>query len=188
MAFPAFLDACVLVPITLTDLLLRLAEAGTYRLLWSAEVLAEVERTLPRVGVDPDKACWRVQQMRDAFPDALVTGHEALIPAMTNHPKDRHVLAAAVRADAAVIVTHNLKDFPDDATRPYDIMVVNPDDFLLDQLDLYPAQTIQCLRDQVAACHNPAITAEELLGTFAKFVPRFAEAIRERLGAGVSLD
>jgi predicted nucleic acid-binding protein len=177
MAFPAFLDACVLVPITLTDLLLRLAEAGTYRPLWSADVLAEVERTLPRIGVGPDKARWRVQQMCDAFPDALVTGYEALIPAMTNDAKDRHVLAAAVRADAAVIVTHNLKDFPDDAIRPYDITLAHPDDFLLDQLDLY----LQCVYDQIVACQNPAISAEELLGKFAKTVPRFAEAVREPL-------
>lgn len=74
--------------------------------------------------------------MRTAFPDARVTGYESLIPAMTNHPKDRHVLAAAARADAAVIVTANLKDFPAAALEPYQIDAVHPDDFLLDQLEL----------------------------------------------------
>lgn len=138
MAFPAFLDACVLIPIKLTDLLLRLAEANTYRLLWTAEVIDEVERNLPRVGVTPEKARTRVQQMCDTFPDAMVTGYEALVPVMTNDPKDRHVLAAAVRADAAVIVTNNIKDFPLSALDPYDLDAVSPDDFLLDQLDLYP--------------------------------------------------
>lgn len=101
-------------------------------------MLAEVERNLPRLGVSPEKARWRVQQMRAEFPDALVTGYDALTPTMLNHPKDRHVLAAAVRAGAALIVTHNLKDFPDWALSPYDINAVSPDDFLLDQLDLYP--------------------------------------------------
>jgi predicted nucleic acid-binding protein len=181
MAFPAFLDACVLVPIRLTDLLLRLAEADTYRILWSAEVLDEVERNLPRLGVRPDKARRRVQQMRSTFPDALVTGYEALIGAMTNAPTDRHVLAAAVRADAAVIVTANVDDFPLSALRPYDIDAVHPDDFLLDQLDLYPAQTSQCVRDQVAAYRNPAMTIDEFLMNFAKITPRFANEIRDRL-------
>jgi hypothetical protein len=181
VAFPAFLDACVLVPMKLTDLLLRLAEANTYRPLWSDEVLAEVERNLPRLGVEPEKARWRVQQMRSAFPDALVTGYDALIPAMTNHPKDRHVLAAAVCAGAAVIVTHNLKDFPEDALRPYATGAVQPDDFLLDQLDLYPAQTVRCVHEQIAACGNPAVSVEEFLGTFKKTVPRFADAIRKPL-------
>ncbi|MFD0203014.1 MULTISPECIES: PIN domain-containing protein [Saccharothrix] len=145
MAFPAFLDACVLVPIRLADLLLRLAEAGTYRLLWSGQVLDEVERTLPKLGVPEANARRRVALMRQSFPDALVTGYESLVESMTNHPKDRHVLAAAVRGDAAVVVTANTKDFPPDAMKPYDIDAVHPDDFLLDQLDLYPALTIRCL-------------------------------------------
>ncbi|MPZ83165.1 MAG: PIN domain-containing protein [Actinophytocola sp.] len=184
MAFPALLDACVLIPIKLTDLLLRLAEANTYRPLWSQDVLDEVERNLPRLDVAPDKAHRRVQQMRDTFPDALVTGYEALIPTMTNHPKDRHVLAAAVRADAAVIVTHNVKDFPSSALLPYDIDAVHPDDFLLDQLDLYPAQTRRCVREQVAACQNPLITVAQLLSTLDKTVPRFAAMIREQANQG----
>ena len=70
MAFPAFLDACVLVPIALTDTLLRLAEAETYRPLWSDQVLDEVERNLPKVAssVTLEKASRRVTAMRDAFP------------------------------------------------------------------------------------------------------------------------
>jgi hypothetical protein len=185
VAFPALLDACVLVPIRLTDLLLRLAEAGTYRLLWSRDVLDEVERNLPKVGVTPDKARTRVQQMREAFPDALVTDYSALVPAMTNHPKDRHVLAAAVRADAAVIVTANVKDFPPPALQPYDIDAVHPDDFLLDQLDLYPAQTTRCIREQVADCRNPAITIGHFLRSLGKTVPRFADEVRDQLDQGI---
>jgi len=90
------------------------------------------------------KADRRIGFMRAAFPDAEVTGYEDLIDSMTNHPKDRHVLAAAVRADAAVIVTANLKDFPRSALDPYDLDAMGPDDFLLNQLDLYPQQTVQC--------------------------------------------
>ena len=62
--------------------------------------------------------------MNGAFPDALVVGYEALIGKMVNDPKDRHVLAAAVRGGAEVLVTENLRDFPVDAVRLYDIKVV----------------------------------------------------------------
>lgn len=123
--------------------------------------------------------------MRDAFPDALVTDYNALVPAMTNHPKDRHVLAAAVRADAAVIVTANVRDFPPPALQPYDIDAVHPDDFLLDQLDLYPAQTMRCIHEQVADCRNPAITIDHLLGALGKTAPRFADEVREQLDQGI---
>ena len=76
--------------------------------------------------------------MTRSFPGADVTGYESMIGGMTNDPKDRHVLAAAVRADAEAIVTFNLKDFPEAALEPYGITPIHPDDFLLDQLDLYP--------------------------------------------------
>ncbi|MEV8442963.1 PIN domain-containing protein [Actinosynnema sp. NPDC051121] len=181
MAFPAFLDACVLVPIRLADLLLRLAEADTYRLLWSDRVLDEVERNLPKLGVPEANAHRRVALMRRTFPDAMVTGYESLIESMTNHPKDRHVLAAAVRGDAAVIVTANTKDFPVSALDPYDIDAVHPDDFLLDQLDLYPGRTMQCLREQIADYRNPKVTEREFIDRFATTVPRFADAVRPAL-------
>jgi hypothetical protein len=74
---------------------------------------------------------------------------------MTCDPKDRHVLAAAVRADAQVLVTFNLTAFPDDSLAPYDIAVISPDDFLLDQLDLYPGQTVAALRAQASSYRAP---------------------------------
>ncbi|OZM71362.1 PIN domain-containing protein [Amycolatopsis antarctica] len=179
MAFPVLLDACVLVPISLADLLLRLAEAGTYRPLWSAEVLDEVERNLPKLRVDAARARHRVSVMAAVFPDAEVTGHEDLIGTMTNDPKDRHVLAAAVRGDAAIIVTTNLRDFPAAALSPYDIDAVSPDGFLLDQLDLYPDTTLRCMGDLVAAKQNPAETVEDWLARFERTAPRFVHEVRQ---------
>ncbi|MFC0432214.1 PIN domain-containing protein [Kutzneria buriramensis] len=186
-AFPALLDACVLVPVNLTDLLLRLAEADTYRPLWSAGVLAEVRRNMLKFDdVTEAKADRRIGFMRAAFPDAEVTGYEDLIDSMTNHPKDRHVLAAAVRADAAVIVTANLKDFPRSALDPYDLDAMGPDDFLLNQLDLYPQQTVQCLRDLVADKRNPPVTVEAFLAGFVRTVPRFVAAVRPRIPPAIT--
>jgi len=64
---------------------------------------------------------------------------------MTNDPKDRHVLAAAVRGNADAMVTANLKDFPPTALAPYELEALHPDEFLLDQLALDPAATRLCV-------------------------------------------
>lgn len=179
MPFPALLDANVLIPLNVADLLLRLAEQETYRPLWSADLMDEVERNLvARIGLSPAQAARRVATMQTVFPDAMVTGYEPLVPAMTNDPKDRHVLAAAVRADAAVIVTTNLKDFPQASLAPYALSVVSPDDFLLDQLELYPGQTLACLQQMASARTRPPVIVPELLGRFAEIAPRFAEQVR----------
>src|SRR5215475_11764640 len=138
MAFSAFLDTCVLYPAYLCDTLLQLAEADSYRPLWSDNVLIELHRNLLESGLPPHSVDHRLAQMRRSFPDALSTGYETLVDNMTNEPKDRHVLAAAIRASAEVIVTFNIRDFPDAALKPFDITAIHPDEFLLDQLDLYP--------------------------------------------------
>jgi predicted nucleic acid-binding protein len=175
--FPALLDANVLVPIHLTDLLLRLAEAETYRPLWSEQVLQEVERTLPKVDLTPEKAKRRVSVMREEFPDAMVTGYEPLVDDMTNDPKDRHILAAAVRANAEIIVTANVRHFPKAACAPYDISVVHPDDFLLDQLDLYEDETLLCIRELVADRARPHTLMPAFLEQFRKTVPGFVDTV-----------
>jgi excisionase family DNA binding protein len=180
--FPAFLDACTLYGAYLCDSLLRLAEAGTYRPLWSADVLGELERSLVARGLAEDAIKHRIGEMRRAFPDAEVHGYENIVETMTCDPKDRHVLAAAVRSDAAVLVTFNVDDFPDISTAGYDITVVHPDDFLLDQLDLYPGRTVAALRDQARSYSAPAMSIEDLLGRLAAAgVPKFAAEARRHL-------
>ena len=62
---------------------------------------------------------------------------------MTNDPKDRHVLAAAIRSRARVIVTLNLRDFPESSLSQYGIAAQHPDDFILDQIDLHSDSTRQ---------------------------------------------
>lgn len=76
MAFPAFLDTCVLYPQYLSDTLLTQADAVTFRPLWSADVLRELGAALTReAGLPPDAVSYRIEQMRAAFPDAEVTGY-----------------------------------------------------------------------------------------------------------------
>src|SRR5262245_39751657 len=89
--------------------------------------------------------------MRQFFPEAEVRGYQRLIPFMTNHPKDRHVMAAAVAAGAEFIVTANLRDFPPFSTDPHGIEVQHPDDFLCDLVDREPDVMAEIITDQAAA-------------------------------------
>lgn len=86
MAFPAFLDTCVLFPQYLNDTLLTQADTGTFRPLWSRDVLAELGRALDReTEMTPRQIEHRLDRMRRAFPDAEVDGYEHLVDGMTNN-------------------------------------------------------------------------------------------------------
>ncbi|MGH9477519.1 MAG: PIN domain-containing protein [Terriglobales bacterium] len=161
--FPVFLDTCVLLKPYLCDALLSVAEAGVYRPLWSPLVMGELERNLARRGLDEKQIRHRLDQMNEVFPDAVVQGFEALISEMTNDPKDRHVLAAAVRGSAEVLVTENLRHFAEEAVSAYNIKVVKQDAFLLDALDLRPADVLAALGRQVSRYRREPRSIESLL-------------------------
>lgn len=182
MAFPVLLDTCVLYPATLCDLLLRVAETGVFRPHWSQDILDELTRNLamlPRVG--PAGAERRVAAMTNAFAEASVAGYEPMIAGMTCDPKDRHVLAAAAYSGCQLIVTFNLRDFPAESLTPHHLGVVGPDDFLLDQLDLYPALVLRALLTQSTDSRRPRLTPLGLLGSLERCgVPRFAAEVRRK--------
>jgi predicted nucleic acid-binding protein len=180
VAFSAVLDANVLYPFSLRDTLLRLAELELYTPLWSARILEEMTRNLVERRITAEQAGRIEQAMRAAFEEAEVDPAEIerLEPAMTNHPKDRHVLAAAVAADSEVIVTFDLDDFPPHACEPLGVEATHPDDFLLDLYDLGP-EAVRAALEQQAADLNPAWPLDELLRALTTAgVPRFADAIR----------
>lgn len=169
------LDACVLIPIRLATTLLWLAEAGLFQPLWSAQLLDEVERNLPQLGVAPENAARRVASMRDAFgAEAMVEGFEDLIEEMTCDPKDRHVLAAAVHDHADAVVTFNLKDFPASAADPYGVEVLHPDTFLLQLLGSDPDATLAALSVNVQDLRKPPETLVGWLRALTSTVPIFA--------------
>lgn len=180
MPYTALLDTCVLFPPTLADTLLQLAAADLYRPLWSEDVLTELKRN---AGAHIGAAAIgrRVERMQAAFADAEVTGYAPLIDAMTNDTKDRHVLAAAVRGTADVLVTFNQADFPAPALEPWGVRVQHPDDFLLDQFSLAPQITLECLGQQAARNARPPSSVSDLLARLGGRLdcPRFAAEVRK---------
>ncbi|MDQ2843912.1 MAG: PIN domain-containing protein [Acidobacteriota bacterium] len=190
-SFRVVLDACVLVPVTLCDTLLTLADRRLYVPLWSAEILNEMERAVTRLAVErgmtgdnaAKAASYRRSEMERTYPDSAVRGYEALIPVMTNDEKDRHVLAASVRGRADLIVTSNTADFPQAAAQPYDIQVVTPDDFLQDVLEFDERLVVEAIRDMTAQKKRPPMTELDMLKRIAKSAPNFAASVLSLLGS-----
>lgn len=183
--FSALLDACVLVPIAQADCLLRLAEVGLFRPLWSREILDEVVAAVETIHptLADGRAAARTSAMDRSFIDACVTDWESLVDSIDlPDPDDRHVVAAAIRGRADVLVTNNLRDFPPDRLQPHEIEVQSPDTFLLNQLDLDPERVMTSLRKQAEAARRPEVSLSTLLHHLSRCgLPGFAEAAHAQL-------
>lgn len=164
--FTAVYDACVLYPAPLRDFLMWLGLSGRFRARWSPQIHDEWKRSLLR-----DRSDLTVEQlnrtsdlMDQAIPDALVVGHEAIAENLRlPDPDDRHVLAAAIRCGASVIVTFNEKDFPADALEPFGIEAQHPDLFIDNLFDLDPAAVIAAAQRQRGQLKNPPMTVDAYL-------------------------
>jgi hypothetical protein len=179
--FGVVLDANVLYPFRKRDILLRFAHAGFFRAYWTDRIEDEWTRSL--LAQKPDAAASIEAQLaaiREHFPEALVTGYEPLIEALTlPDPADRHVLAAAIRCGAQQIITENLVDFPDDALAPFSIEANGADNFLLQTFELYPADAVEVLSRMRQNYRNPPFTASEFIFDLtAKGMPKLASRLR----------
>lgn len=164
--FTAVFDACVLYPAPLRDFLMWLALSGRFRARWTDLIHDEWVRNLlkNRPELDPANLQRTVACMNAAIPDALVTGHEALVEGLTlPDPDDRHVLAAAIRCGASVIVTFNERDFPEDRLAPFGIEVQHPDEFIDNLFDLDQAAVVAAAQKQRHTLKNPPIDADRYL-------------------------
>ncbi|TVU54641.1 MAG: PIN domain-containing protein [Arthrospira sp. PLM2.Bin9] len=176
--FPVILDSCVLYPMYLRDTLLRAAQAGLYRVHWSEEILAGAFRNLIKdERISPKKAEQLKNLMQTAFPEAMIEVTELLIPCMDNHEGDRHILAAALIAKAHVIVTDNLKHFPDTSLHQFNIIAQSSDDFLLSLLDLSPQGMLEVLYLQIEATKKPKLTITGLLDLLNRNTPNFVQKV-----------
>lgn len=183
MAERVLLDSCVMFPMYLRDTLLCAAEAGLYLPCWSQKILDDTTRNLVSTGrMTPERARNLEATIKEAFPQAMVEVLTGLADIMTNHPGDRHVLAAAVTAKADVIVTSNLRHFQARDLVPWNIEAKSPDTFLSDLYDDYPDSLVQVVRRQSQALKNPPMTVAQLLDLLSDKagVPEFASKIRSR--------
>ncbi|GER89000.1 PIN domain-containing protein [Dictyobacter vulcani] len=173
------LDANVIFPASLRDILLRLAADDLYRLYITDEILEETCRNLIIKGRMTESGTLHLKrEIKRSFPEAFVNGYQLLIPSMSNHVKDRHVLATAVKVQAQVIVTQNLKDFPSNSLSPFDIEAQSPDDFLVHLHYLNSEVVARNLIEQAGDLRKPSKTVPELLDILAQHTPRFVALAR----------
>jgi predicted nucleic acid-binding protein len=166
--YAALLDANVLYPAPLRDLLLQLAVTDIFKAHWSADIHREWIEALLRNEPHRDRAALeRTRDLMDkATRDSVITGYESLVPSIElPDPDDRHVLAAAIVGRCDVIVTQNLKDFPEDALAPFGINVQHPDEFLCNHLNLASGLVCGAVRKVRLRLKHPPFTIDQYLET-----------------------
>ncbi len=162
--YAAILDACVLYPAQLRDLLLSMATTDLFRVRWTDRIHDEWIGNLVKDGASPEKLRRTRHLMDDAVPDCLITGYEHLIDGLElPDPKDRHVLAAAIAGKVDVIVTTNLKHFPPETLKRYSLEPQHPDDFVMYQFDLNPPRYCEAIKAQRARLRKPPLTVDQFL-------------------------
>lgn len=168
MPFVVVYDANVLYPSTLRDLLIRVAQAGLVQAKWTDRILDEVFDALRenRPDLEPQNLARTRGLMNSAVRDCLVSGYEPLIESVQlPDPDDRHVLAAAIKARAQLIVTNNLKDFPSVTLEAWDMEAKSPDDFILDQIDLNREAVHSAVQRIADSRAKPPATIHDVLTT-----------------------
>jgi predicted nucleic acid-binding protein len=169
--FTALIDACSLAGTLRRNLLLTLAEAEFFRVRWSEPILDETVRAITKIlqkkGLDDasSRASKAVSNMKSAFEDAMVTDFDKLkcVCEGLPDPGDAHVIAAALKTQAAVIVSENLKDFPNPIIAPLNLEVLNADVFIADTIALDYGRAVAAIRRMRERFKAPALTADVLL-------------------------
>lgn len=162
--FKAVLDTNVIYPVIIRDLLFWFAHYDLYTPKWSSNIFDEWKEVMIRKGVSKEEAEKRVNIANQAFPDALVLNYDGLTDKLDlPDEKDRHVLAAAIKTNANVIVTNNLRDFPEDYIGTFGLEVKSADDFLTDIIDLNPNTAVRAFRELVMNKKNPEMDEYQVL-------------------------
>jgi predicted nucleic acid-binding protein len=163
--FTVVLDANVLFGSRLTSLLMELAMSGLFRARWSDHIHEEwMAAVSAKYGIPRENLTRRRDFMNASVPDACVTGYEDLIGALVlPDPKDRHVLAAAIRCGASAIVTFNEKDFPADAITKFGIHTRHPDDFILEVDGIDPGTLADAARHDLTHYKNPPLSVDDYI-------------------------
>nr|WP_287938644.1 PIN domain-containing protein [Algoriphagus sp.] len=180
----ALLDACVLYPMTIRDLLLSFAEEELFKPFWSQQIQQEWKRNLilNRPDLDEARLDRTILAMNEYFPDAEVTLKDSQGLGEINLPDadDLHVLAAAIQCNAAYLVTSNLKDFPAEVLVKFGIEPIHPDDFCLLLVKQNQESGIKAFLKLLARLKNPPRSNIEVLETLRKTdLPKTASLLSE---------
>jgi len=178
----AVLDANVLFPFRMRDILLRFHHAGLFQARWTGRILDEWTRSLLDWKPHLERSIRSQRHAMDKhFADALVTGHEKLVGTLDlPDPDDRHILATAIRRGARCTFTDNLADFPEDILDGFDIEAIAGDAFLSQIVERRASEAVAVLCTLRRLYRNPPFTPSEfILDLSAKGLPRLA-ALAER--------
>lgn len=167
--FKAVLDTNVIYPIIIRDLLFWFAHYDLYTPKWSENIFAEWKTVMLRKGISEKEAEKRIHRADLAFPDALVQNYNGLVAQLELPDEDdRHVVAAAIKANAKVIVTNNLRDFPEEYLDSFGLKAKSADDFLTDIIDLNSDIALKAFREMVLNRKNPKMDVYEVLDSLRK--------------------
>lgn len=177
----AVLDACVLYPTVLREILIGVARVGLYTPLWSERILEEWARATVKLGPGAEAiARGEIAQLNSLFPTASVAPRAGLAGRLwLPDPDDIHVLEAAITGSADLIVTVNAVDFPRGILAEEGVRRDDPDHFLLSLWQSAP--------DAVAGVVEEVRTkAESLSGACQPLRPLLKRARLPRLGKALS--
>ena len=167
--FTTVLDTNVIYPLISREILLWFAYYDLYTPKWSKHIFDEWKEVMIRKGVTEAEAERRAGKADLAFPDALVKNYDGLIAHLSlPDPKDRHVLAAAIKTNANIIVTNNIKDFPEEYLQSFSLRTTTTDNFLTDTIDLNPKQAVDAFREMVLNKKNPPLDKYQVLDQMRK--------------------
>jgi len=154
----------------LRDLLLSLAGTDLFRARWTEAINDEWTRNLKAKRPELSEKIDRTRlQVDKSVPDCLISGYESLIPSLNlSDLNDRHVLAAAIRGRADVIVTYNLEDFPDSVLAGFGIEAWHPDRFVSHLLSLDDIKVCNAIKELLARLRNPPVALNDYLENLEK--------------------
>ncbi len=164
--FTAVLDANILATSLVRNTILQLAASDFFRPRWSSKILDETIRAIRRRGSNEEYIERLTSELARAFGDeALIEHWEVYVEGLIGMPDedDRHVLAAAIKSDAAVIVTENLKHFPDEVLSGFGLEAIGADDFIADTIDLNQQVAAARIKRMRAGFRNPKMSSRELV-------------------------
>ncbi len=162
--FTVVLDTNVVYPVIIRDILFWFAHYDLYTPKWSEHIFDEWKKVMIEKNVSEEEASKRISRANAAFPDALVKNYKGLIDQLILPDKDdRHILAAAIKTNANLIVTNNIKHFPQEYLQSFSLNAKTADDFLTDIIDINQEQAVAAFKEMVLNKKNPKQDEFEVL-------------------------